>query len=280
MHLCPQGAQSNRYQHRACCARKGCAMNKVFCSRADELQAEVERLRTELNARKDDPVTRLHKLCAGLERNNTEPLPCGHSLADYCDHCETCGVCRDEGKGEYATGKVEQLQAEVKRLNCELAATHHQLECPGTLVGGNFCGVCNTCLRAENEQMRMQAAWNVAYSNLQYRQTLYAARYIAEHAAVGLPGKRAKGDRWKIYAAKLMRDMERIQENIDDAMPHDSVMVPATHSKACGNCTHLTDTKDDNGRRLCWLSGQWYRPDDGRLCSVYTPLREAAGGGE
>jgi hypothetical protein len=74
----------------------------------DALAAKLEKYKAEINARKGDPIMRLHNLCASLE----EPLDCGHDLSQWCDHCETCGVCRDE-KGPSAIGKLEDLA--VKR---------------------------------------------------------------------------------------------------------------------------------------------------------------------
>lgn len=60
----------------------------------DRRDMEIDRLKAEINARKGDPVTRLHNLARGLE----QPLGCGHDLADWCDNCETCGSCRDEAR--------------------------------------------------------------------------------------------------------------------------------------------------------------------------------------
>lgn len=59
-----------------------------------DLIKRVTELRVELNARKGDPVTRLHNLAHCLE----QPLACGHPLTDWCENCETCGSCRDAAK--------------------------------------------------------------------------------------------------------------------------------------------------------------------------------------
>jgi len=75
-------------------------------------EAEKNSLWAELNRRQGDPVTRLHNICESLG----EPASCGHELSEYCDHCETCGQCRDAGVGEYATGVIERLQARVGEL--------------------------------------------------------------------------------------------------------------------------------------------------------------------
>ena len=48
-----------------------------------------------------------------------EPLACGHDLSNWCDYCETCGECRDAGKGD------KTLKAELSRLRAiEKAAQH------------------------------------------------------------------------------------------------------------------------------------------------------------
>lgn len=112
--------------------------------RAEVAEAEVERLKNEVNARKGDPVTRLHKLTAAMERDRIEPIACGHDLSDYCDHCETCGQCRDAGKGKYATGALErcrlglegekeraaQLEIYIGRLKAKLAKVREVLVAP------------------------------------------------------------------------------------------------------------------------------------------------------
>jgi Zn-dependent alcohol dehydrogenase len=44
-------------------------------------------------------------------------LPCGHDLSEWCDRCETCGHCEDEGKGN--GGKLAALRARVTEVERE-----------------------------------------------------------------------------------------------------------------------------------------------------------------
>jgi hypothetical protein len=70
---------------------------KIVDEARDQLKAHLDAANREISARKGDPVTRLHNLCRGLG----EPLDCGHDLSNWCDHCETCGACRDEGGKDF-----------------------------------------------------------------------------------------------------------------------------------------------------------------------------------
>lgn len=82
-----------------------------------KLIARMRELDQELHLRRTQGGDqRLHNLCEGLE----QPLECGHDLSDWCDRCETCGMCDDTPrpfKAEIARlqQQITELQAELKR---------------------------------------------------------------------------------------------------------------------------------------------------------------------
>jgi len=74
------------------------------------LRTRIAELEAEINRRGGDPITRLHNICEGLE----QPLECGHDLSMWCDHCETCGDCRDEDRSD--GGKITALTNRITAL--------------------------------------------------------------------------------------------------------------------------------------------------------------------
>ena len=66
-----------------------------------------------------------------------EPLACGHDLVNWCEYCETCGECRDAGKGD------KTLKAELSRLRAiEKAAQDYAARRCDHIEPGYACTLC------------------------------------------------------------------------------------------------------------------------------------------